>query len=294
VFLLPACHLISNFTSDRLNYNQFLCLSGTAMKLNNPTGLNNLNQAQLQQESLLKKLATARRINSAADDAAGLQIANQLSSSINAKAQGERNVYDGISLARVYEQGLQGINDNLGELNRLAVAAGNGIYGAQERQSLQKEANSYLANIQQTIDNTEFAGKQLFGADAPVAFGTGNGTVNLTTTDVQTALQNEDAFNIDFSSAASAEQSLSRIADAIDVIGGLQAQAGAEANRFASTARNLNGQQIAESAARSRIEDLDFARATSDKTAADILTQSSTSVAMQARMQQQQALTLLS
>ena len=265
--MYPGRQLIGNFAPDRLNYNQFSRTSGIAMKLNNPTGLNNLNQAQLQQENLLKKLATAR--------------------------QGERNVYDGISLARVYEQGLQGINDNLGELNRLAVAAGNGIYGAQERQALQTEADSYLANIQQTIDNTEFAGKKLFGADASVAFGTGNGAVNLTTTDVQTALQNEDAFNIDFSSAASAEQSLGRIADAIDLIGGLQAQAGAEANRFASTANNLNGQQIAESAARSRIEDLDFAKATSEKTAADILTQSSTSVAMQARMQQQQALSLL-
>jgi flagellin len=263
------------------------------MKLNNSTDLNGLNKAQQQQESLLKNLATARRINSAADDAAGLQIANQLSSSINAKAQGERNVYDGASLARVYEQGLQGINDNLGELNRLAVAAGNGIYGAQERQSLQKEADSYLENIQQAINNTEFAGKKLFGADASVAFGTGNGSLNLTTTDVQVALQNEDAFNIDFTSAESAGQSLSRITDAIDVIGGLQAQAGAEANRFASAGSNLNSQQIAESAARSRIEDLDFARATSEKTSADILAQSSSSVAMQARMQQQQALTLL-
>uniref|UniRef100_UPI003FA547C2 flagellin N-terminal helical domain-containing protein n=1 Tax=Arsukibacterium sp. TaxID=1977258 RepID=UPI003FA547C2 len=98
------------------------------MKINNPGNLNPLNQAQLQQDSLLKKLATARRINSAADDAAGLQIANRLDSSTAGKAQGERNLYDGISLARVYEQGLQGINDNLGELNRLAVAAGNGIY----------------------------------------------------------------------------------------------------------------------------------------------------------------------
>jgi flagellin len=263
------------------------------MKLNNSAGLNSLNQAQQQQESLLKKLATARRINSAADDAAGLQIANQLSSSVNAKAQGERNVYDGVSLARVYEQGLQGINDNLGELNRLAVAAGNGIYGAQERQALQKEADSYLANIQQTIDNTEFAGKKLFGADASIAFGTGSGSINLTTTDVQTALQNEDAFNIDFSSAASAEQSLSRIAGSIELIGSLQAQAGAEANRLAGAGSNLNNQQIAESAARSRIEDLDFAKAASDNTAADILSQSSTSVAMQARIQQQQALTLL-
>ncbi|MFT5546013.1 flagellin [Rheinheimera aquimaris] len=264
------------------------------MKLNAPGSSNTLNQAQLQQENLFKKLATAKRINSAADDAAGLQIANQLSSSINAKAQGERNVYDGISLSRVYEQALQGVNDNFAELSRLSVAAGNGIYGAEERQALQAEADAYVANAQQIIDNSEFAGKKLFGEDASVAFGTGSGSVNLTTTDVAAGLQDRNAFNIDLSSAQSAAQSLDNIAQARDYIGGLQAQAGAEANRFASAASNLNGQQIAESEARSRIEDLDYARATSDKVAADILANTSVSVAAQSRVQQQQALNLLS
>lgn len=266
------------------------------MKLNTPGSLNTLNQAQLQQENLTKKLATARRINSAADDAAGLQIANQLSSSINGKAQGERNVYDGISLARVYEQSLQGINDNLGELSRLAVAAGNGIYGTQERAALQAEADSYVANAQQIIDNSEFAGKKLFGADADaaVAFGTGSGSINLTTTNVAVGLQSTNALNIDLTSSAGASAALDSLAQARDYIGELQTQAGAEANRFASAASNLNNQQIAESAARSRIEDLDFARATSDKAAADVLANSSVSVALQARLSQQQALNLLS
>ncbi len=264
------------------------------MKLNAPGSLNSLNQAQLQQENLLKKLATARRINSAADDAAGLQIANQLSSSINAKAQGERNLYDGISLSRVYEQSLQGINDNFAELSRLAVAAGNGIYGTEERAALQSEADAYAANARQIIDSSEFAGKKLFGEDASIAFGTGSGSINLSTADVAAGLQSRNAFNIDLSSAASAAQALDNISQARDFIGGLQAQTGAEANRFASAASNLNGQQIAESAARSRIEDLDYAKASSAKTAADILSQTSISVASQARVQQQQALDLLS
>lgn len=263
------------------------------MKLNTPAGLNTLNNTQLQQDSLLKKLATAKRINSAADDAAGLQIANQLSSSINGKGQGERNMYDGMSLARVYEQSLQGINDNLGELSRLAVAAGNGIYSNQDRAALQAEADAYVANAQQIIDNSEFAGKKLFGANASVAFGTGSGSVSLTTTDVAAGLQSTNALNIDLSSTTGASAALDSLAQARDYIGELQTQAGAEANRFASAASNLNNQQISESAARSRIEDLDYARATSDKVAADILSNTSVSVAMQARVQQQQALNLL-
>jgi flagellin len=264
------------------------------MKLNAPGSLNTLNQAQLQQDSLLKKLATAKRINSAADDAAGLQIANQLSSSINGKGQGERNLYDGISLARVYEQGLQGINDNLGELNRLAVAAGNGIYNAQDRAALQAEADQYTANIQQVIDTTEFAGKKLFIQDGALSFGTGSGSLSFGTTDVASGLTAQNIFTIDLTSTDSAAASLDNIQQSLGYIGGLQADAGASINSFSSAASNLNGQQIAQSAARSRIEDLDFARASSDKVAADILANTSVSVSLQARMQQQQALNLLS
>jgi flagellin len=264
------------------------------MKLNAPGSLNTLNQAQLQQDSLLKKLATAKRINSAADDAAGLQIANQLSSSINGKGQGERNLYDGISLARVYEQGLQGINDNLGELNRLAVAAGNGIYNAQDRAALQAEADQYTANIQQVIDTTEFAGKKLFDQDGALSFGTGSGSLSFGTTNVASGLTAQNIFSIDLTSADSAATALGNIQQSLDYVTGLQADAGASINSFSAAARNLNGQQIAEATARSRIEDLDFARASSGKVAADILANTSVSVALQARMQQQQALELLS
>jgi flagellin len=264
------------------------------MKLNAPANLNSLNQAQLQQDSALKKLATAKRINSAADDAAGLQIANALSSSINAKAQGQRNVYDGVSLGRVYEQGLQGISDNLGELNRLAVAAGNGIYGEQERSALQAEADQYTANIQQVIDNTEFAGKQLFNQDGALSFGTGSGSLSFTTVDVAAGLSSTNLFSLDLTSSDSAETSLSNIQQSIDYIGALQADAGASINSFSAAGRTLNGQQIAESDARSRIEDLDFARASSERAAADIRRNASVNVALQARVQQQQAFDLLS
>src|SRR5690606_20279078 len=161
------------------------------------------------------------------------------------------------------------------------------------RAALQAEADQYTANIQQSIDNTEFAGKKLFDQDGALSFGTGSGSLSFNTVDVAAGLNAQNIFSIDLSSAGSAEASLSNIQQSLDYIGGLQADAGASINSFSSAASNLNGQQIAESAARSRIEDLDFARASSDKAAADILANTSVSVAMQARMQQQQALNLL-
>lgn len=264
------------------------------MKINSSGVSNTLNKVQQQQDNLLKKLAAARRINSAADDAAGLQIAGRLDSSVAAKAQGERNLYDGISLSRVYEQALQGINDNYAELGRLAVAAGNGIYGTQERQALQKDADALLDNAKQIINTTEFAGKKLFNADASLGFSTGTDSISLSTTDVGAALQNQNAFSLDLSSPAGAGEALNRIEQARNFISTLQAEAGAEANRFASAARSLGGQQVAESSARSRITDLDYARASADRAVANFQTQASVSVAMQARISSERALSLLS
>lgn len=142
-----------------------------------PPNSNILNNVLQQQQKLSQQQATAKRINSAADDAAGLQISNRLTSTINAQQQGQRNLADGIAFARVYDQALQGVNDNLLELDRLAIAAGNGIYSAQDRQALQAEAEGYLANIQQGLA-TEFAGNRLF-SDSARSFNAGDGESEL-------------------------------------------------------------------------------------------------------------------
>lgn len=263
------------------------------MKINNTSSLNSLNQAQLQQDSLLKKLAAAKRITSAADDAAGLQIADRLSSNVNAASQGQRNLYDGIGLAQVYEQSLQGINNDLGELNRLAVAGGNGLYTDADRAALQDEASGYLQNIQNTLQNTTYGGSALF-KEGGIQFNTGQSNTSLEVADAGAALSSQDLFNVDLTSAAGAQDAINTIQQATDYVSGLQAGAGASINSFAAQIRNLSSQQVNQEEARSRIEDLDYAKATSDKVAADILSQSSVAVAAQARVQQQQALSLLS
>lgn len=262
------------------------------MKLNSSTGLNTLNQAQLQQENLLKKLASTKRINSAADDAAGLQVANRLTSNVNAATQGQRNLYDGIGLAQVYEQSLQNISTDLAGLSELAVAAGNGAYTDADRAALQEQADSYLSNIDNTLQNTRYGGKPLF-AEGVVTFNAGQSNVALKVADVSTALTSQSLFDIDLESSSGAQAAITTLAEVAEYVVGLQAETGASINSFAAQARSLNNQQINEAAGRSRIEDLDYAKATTQKTAADILTQTSTSVTMQARMQQQQALTLL-
>jgi flagellin len=244
-------------------------------------------------ENLLKKLATARRINSAADDAAGLMIANRLTQSVNASAQGTQNVYDGISLATVADQGLQGITDNLDEMRRLAVQAGNGILSASDRQALQKQADAYAANIQDQIKNTEFAGIKLFDQDGAIQVGTGHGNIAIQTQDLSSRLTDSGAFSIDLSSAEAAQASLKSIQDSAAQVDNNRTDLGATINALQSTARNLQTRNVNEQEAVSRIQDLDYAKAVTEQVAAGIREQASIAVIGQGRISEQQALKLL-
>lgn len=257
-----------------------------------PPNSNILNNVLQQQQKLLQQQATAKRINSAADDAAGLQISNRLTSTINAQQQGQRNLADGIAFARVYEQALQGVNDNLLELDRLAIAAGNGIYSAQDRQALQTEAQGYLANIQQGLE-TEFAGNRLF-SDSARSFNAGDGELNLQTRDAQALLSAQNIFNLDLTNPQGLTAAQNSIRAASEQISAFQAETGASINRLQSALNTVSGREVATSDARSRLADLDYARASSDRAAANILTQSSINVALQARVSAEQALSFFS
>lgn len=244
-------------------------------------------------ENLLKKLATARRINSAADDAAGLQIANRLTQSSNAASQGTQNVYDGISLATVADQALQGVSDNLNEMSRLAVQAGNGLLTASDRQALQKQADAYAASIQDQIKNTEFAGIKLFDQDGSIPVGTGSGSIAIKTQDLSTKLNVSGAFSMDLSSAEKAEESLKSVRDSSQLVDNNRTDLGATINSLQSTARNLQTRNVNEQEAISRIQDLDYAKAVTEQVAAGIREQASVSVISQGRVSEQQALKLL-
>ena len=263
------------------------------MKIGNqPQGQERLNTLLQTQQKQAEKLASAKRINSAADDAAGLQIANRLTSAVNEASQGQRNLYDGIGLAQVYEQSLQNINTDLSQVNTLAVAAGNGIYTDADRQALQQQAQGYLDNVQNTLQTASFGGVALFN-DKDIAFNSGQSNLNLKVADVGAALSAQNVFNIDLTSQAGAAAANTSLTQATEYVSGLQADAGASINSFAAQARNLNNQQINQAQARSRIEDANIAEATAQKASADILTQASLSVRAQAGISQQQALQLL-
>ena len=123
--------------------------------------LNNVNNSLT---TTYQRLSSGMRINSAKDDAAGLQISDRLTSQINGLNQGNRNASDGIALAQTMEAGMDEISGMLQKIRTLAVQASNGTNTVTDKQALAKEASSLATEISRIAEQTTYAGKKiLFG-----------------------------------------------------------------------------------------------------------------------------------
>ena len=120
-----------------------------------------LNNVQNSLNTTYTRLSSGLRINSAKDDAAGLQIADRLTSQINGLNQGNRNANDGIALAQTVEGGLDEISNMLQRIRTLAVQSANGTLGETDRKAIQNEANSLTAEITRIAQDTTFGGKNI-------------------------------------------------------------------------------------------------------------------------------------
>lgn len=130
----------------------------------------NLMTTQAMQQTAMQRLASGLRINSAKDDAAGLQISNRLTSQINGLSVGIRNANDGISLAQTAEGALNESTNILQRMRELALQSANGSNGQNERNALQSEVTALQAELTRIADTTTFGGRKLldgsFGTSA--------------------------------------------------------------------------------------------------------------------------------
>nr|WP_301178513.1 flagellin [Aeromonas hydrophila] len=271
------------------------------------------------------RLASGLRINSAKDDAAGLQISNRLTSQINGLDQGNRNANDGISLAQTAEGAMDEVTGMLQRMRTLAQQSANGSNSAKDREALQKEVDQLGSEINRISKDTTFAGTKLLdgsfagsfqvGADANQTIGfslsqtdgfsiSGIAAAATATVDVGTVIGTAIAVNTIFVNGGSAggisissqsgAQAVLAAADAmLGVVDGKRAELGAVQNRLDSTIRNQANIAENVSAARSRIRDADFATETANMTKQNILQQAASSVLAQANQRPQSALSLL-
>ena len=255
-------------------------------------------------EKNMQKLSSGFRINSAADDAAGLQITDRMTSQIQGLDQAVRNANDGISLAQTAEGAMAETTTALQRIRTLAIQSQNGINSSADRAALQKEVSALRTEISRIATTTEFAGVSILSGVFSASFlvGANSGqtiSVNLSTQALTAAGVNGFSatglgiISADVLTAAGASALLDDVDAAISAIGGLRADLGAIQNRFQSTIRNLSNISENVSAARSRIKDADFATETAELSRNQILQQASTTILAQANQRPQAALSLL-
>ena len=251
-----------------------------------------------------ERLSSGFRINSAADDAAGLQITDRMTSQVQGLNQAVRNANDGISLAQTAEGAMQETTTALQRIRTLAIQSQNGINSSADRVALQKEVSALRTEISRISTTTQFAGVDVLTGDFSAKFLVGANagqtiSVNLSTTALARAGVNGfSATGLGITSSdvlteQNASSLLTAVDSAISAIGSLRADLGALQNRFQSTIRNLSNISENVSAARSRIKDADFATETAELTRNQILQQASTTILAQANQRPQAALSLL-
>ncbi|GBL04061.1 flagellin [Glaciecola sp. KUL10] len=245
-----------------------------------------------------ERLSSGFRINSAKDDAAGLQISNRMTTQVMGLNQAVRNANDGISLAQTAEGALQETTNALQRIRVLAIQSQNGINSEADRLALQKEVSALKFEISRIAQTTQFAGINLLQGDYSTQFlvGANSGQKIGISLAKDGGFGNSglfSGFDIDIRTNSGASTALDRIDAAIEAVDGTRADLGAIQNRFQSTIRNLSNVAENVSSARSRIKDTDFAAETAELTRLQIIQQASTTILSQANQRPQAALSLL-
>ncbi|QGT78044.1 flagellin FliC [Guyparkeria halophila] len=266
-------------------------------------GQNALRQTNNQLQTSLERLSTGLRINSAKDDAAGLAITSRLTTQIRGSEVAARNANDGISMAQTAEGALGALTDTMQRMRDLAVQAANSTNSASDRDNLQSEFKQLQDELGRIVNNTEFNGQKVLngaisnGATFQVGANTSaNNQIVFSLANVSTTIGAALSTAATISGGASFGDIMSTISalDAsITAVDTTRAQLGAIQNRFEVTIDNLNNFIVNESAARSRIQDADFAKETAQLSKAQILQQAGTSVLTQANQAPQSVLGLL-
>jgi len=266
-----------------------------------------LNANNVDLQHTMEELSTGKRINSSADDAAGLAISSRMTSQINGLNQAVRNANDGISMLRTAEGATDTITNMLQRMRELAIQASNGTYGSSDVKSMDTEYQQLYSEIKRVSNTTSWNGMNLLD-------GTFSGGVGFMVSDVAGANSHISASiaSFDFTagatnalvdgfgalsgsyiSAPSADALLGKISTAISGINTMRSNLGATINRLQFTVDNLTNVSTNLSASRSQIEDVDYSQATAELAKNNVIQQAATAMLAQANQSPQSVLQLL-
>ncbi|WAR45417.1 flagellin N-terminal helical domain-containing protein [Methylomonas rapida] len=256
-------------------------------------------------QTSMERLSSGLRVNSAKDDAAGLAIADRMTSQIRGMTVAMRNANDGISMAQTAESGMGNITETLQRMRDLAVQSANrAAISGDDANKLQTEFKQLQEEISRIIKNTEFNGKKILaGSMKSAVFQVGANTasdnqIKITVSNLTSAAGLKSTLMVSTAigsaaGASGARKAVDAIDAAIKTIDTFRSTLGAIQNRFTTTIANLQSSMENQSAARSRIMDADFAAETAQLSRAQILQQAGTAMLAQANQSTQGVLKLL-
>lgn len=215
-----------------------------------------------------ERLASLRRINGAADDAAGLAISERLAAQLNGEQIARRGALDGLSLAETADGALGQVSGSLQRMRELALQSRNGTLNASDRASLDTEYQALAEEVDRVIGGTRFNGQAILAGDAgtrTINTGAGRGdTLALVTPDLRGDTALADATGGGIASSASAGDMLGAIDDALESVGQHRARLGAAERRLQSAADTAELRYESMARSHARLTDTDVAATSSN------------------------------
>jgi len=267
-----------------------------------------LNAARAGAETAMERLSSGQRINSAADDAAGLSIASRMTAQITGIRAAIKNANDGISLMDTAEGAMAEVTNMLQRMRELALQSANDTNSANDRAASQSEVDALSIEIDRIAVTTTFNGINILdgsdsngfalqvgastAADATITVTIGDLAAASLNTGTGAGVSSSDS-DVQMDTNAHALTAVTNIDDAIEYVNQQRSALGAVRNRLDHTISNLTSISTNTAAARSRIMDTDYAEETSEMTKNQILNQASTAMLAQANKISQSVLSLL-
>ncbi|KUJ71045.1 flagellin [Thiomicrospira sp. WB1] len=257
-----------------------------------------LDKTSVEQSTAMERLTSGQRINSAADDAAGLAVATGMTSQIRGTEQAIRNANDGMAMIQTVDGATEEVVGMMQRMRELAVQSMNGTYNAENRTQMDEEFTQLQNEIDRIAKTTKFNETSLMnGSNAAISLHVGweTGADNKITVSLEGfslgSLNTSTAVAID--DAGSASNAITQIDADLSNINTFRAKWGALQNRLESTVSNLANVNENMNSARSQIQDADFARESANLARTQVLQQAGMSMLSQANQQSQNVLSLL-
>lgn len=259
-----------------------------------------LNRTQKGLNKNLARLSSGMRINSAADDAAGLAVSKEMNTDMKSLAQAKRNANNGISVLQTADSALEQQGSILTRMRELSVQANDGTLSDSQRDNLNEEFTQLQTEFDRIADNAEFNGNKIL--DGTISAGSGlEIQIGIEATDIATIEVEDmtagtlgvDSGSIDLASGSDPATAMAAIDTALETVLGQRAKLGAQQNGLDAAIENLSSTYENMSAAHGRIVDVDVASEMADFTKNQVLMQAGSSMLAQANSQPQSALSLI-